>query len=655
MSRLSRRSVVAMGAVVVGIGGPLGYAGVMGHEAASAEAAERLRAPRLEAEQAAGRVADRLGERLAALVEQESERPFFHYQNFIVDPRGAYEGAAVVPSPLAERGAPVGDRLVAAYFQIDPQGRVTMPRVVEGVADAPPPAAEDVALLAALREADIPRPPPAPLDEPIGVAIEEPIEVAHVADAMRADAVALANAEPELELVEPSVGKSGGGKSGGGKTGVKGGSGKRVVQQVRLNEEQYQQNVEANELYNAIQNRRVGKPSIDGGQAQEPLGQVPMQQADPSSPRADPSRSRADRDVVVRVGPLAWETMNVAGEPTLVALRAIETPDGARTQGFMVDAEALAALVTDVAPESRLSPPTEGDAELERGGVKVKLPGLDWRVTVPFEGALATAESEASAVMAEFRLRFAGMSALGLLAMVAVMWALWLGERHLERRQRFAAAAAHELRTPLAGLKMYAEMLAHGLGKPDKQKVYAERLASEAGRLGRVVANVLDFTRMERGNLSVKPVPGDLVATVREQVARLEPSVRAAGATIELALPDAPVVATFDADAVHQIVQNLVDNAEKYGRQATDRRIHVSVGEGADGAEVVIADHGPGIAPRFESHLFVPFARGDADGPAGLGLGLALTRTLARAQRGDVRHARPPDGGAEFRLVLPRA
>ncbi|MFO0748866.1 MAG: HAMP domain-containing sensor histidine kinase [Myxococcota bacterium] len=287
------------------------------------------------------------------------------------------------------------------------------------------------------------------------------------------------------------------------------------------------------------------------------------------------------------------------------------------------------------------------------------MPGLDWRVRVPSDAEEAQAEVEAGELVSDFHLRFAGLSVLALLAAAAIIAALVQAERHLERRQRFAAAAAHELRTPLAGLRMYAEMLAHGLGKPEKAKVYAERLASEAGRLGRVVANVLDFTRMERGNLSVKPVAGDLAAAVEEQVQRLEPAVRAAGATLVLHRPSGPVAAAFDADALSQILANLVDNAEKYGREAPDRTIEVHVAAtgasaASGGAEVAVRDRGPGLLPGLESRLFRPFVRGsDRDGPAGLGLGLALTRALARAQGGDIRFERPPSGGAEFVVRLP--
>lgn len=652
MRGLSRRAWLAIAAVVIGVGGPLVFGWVTGRSAALAEADELRAAPRRAVAAAAERIARAVSERLAGLVDRESARPFFHYQNFFVDPRGAYAGTAVVPSPLAD--AP-GDPLIAAHFQVDAAGKLTMPSVAEGVPEAPPAKPADAALLGALRAASVP--PPGLPDGLDGPAV-----------------AALAVAAPEV--ARESANEPAGGLANEAKVPRKGEgtARKAAVQEVVLGAEQYQQNVAANEIYNVIQQRQA---ALGNGPGEVPQQAVVEQQLDigqqvdvvqqrvdvgqhvelgqpsggPTEPRA-PTPSARPASVVVRVGPFAWSSLVLGGEPRLVALRAVEAPDGARTQGFVLDEAALATLLRDGERVGRLLPP----GRQAEGAVvaPLALPGAGWQIAVAAGPEEAIAQAEADAVVTGFHLRFAGLGALGLVAAAAIIAALVQAERHLERRQRFAAAAAHELRTPLAGLRMYAEMIAHGLGKPEKQRAYADRLATEAGRLGRVVANVLDFTRMERGNLSVRPQPGDLAAAVEATVKGLEPAIRAAGAALVLVRPEGPMPAAFDPDALGQILANLVDNAEKYSRMAADRTIEVRVASGEDGPELRVRDHGPGLPPAFERRLFRPFARGaERDGPAGLGLGLALTRALARAQAGDIRFARPAHGGAEFVVRLP--
>jgi signal transduction histidine kinase len=197
-------------------------------------------------------------------------------------------------------------------------------------------------------------------------------------------------------------------------------------------------------------------------------------------------------------------------------------------------------------------------------------------------------------------------------------------------------------------------MLADNLGDPGRRERYAGRVAQEAERLGRVVSNVLGYTRLEQGSLGVRTEPGDLGATVRDCVMRLRPAVESTGGRLELVVGEAVPEVPFDDDAVQQIVQNLVDNAEKYSRHSTDRTIRVELSGRNGSVDLSVVDHGSGVAPALRSRLFRPFVRGeDGDQPAGLGLGLTLVRELARAQGGDVRYTPAPDGGSIFTVSFP--
>ncbi len=619
---LSRRGWLSIGCAFVAAGVPLGFGYVSGAEGAEQAAAAIEAAPERLASEAATRVALRVGERLAALVDRESRRPYFHYQPFYVDPEGAYAGDAVVPSPLADGST---DALVTAHFQIEPGGQVTLPSVAEGTARAARP--RDLALIAALRGADVAHAPALPAVASLGPARPAVPIIQQKAGALNVQQAA-ADQQQEIDANWQQ----------------------NPTQVLRYDAKVYQQNANAVDIYKGIKTKKSGAVLAKGPSDATPEAKLEAKL------EGGPLENLEPAEVTVRVGPFMWSTLALAeskGVPprALAAIRQVETPDGPRTQGFLLAEAGLGELLAD----GGLLAVFEPGAPRGAGEAQVGVAGTAWRVRVPFEATLAAARAEAEATRTSFVPRFALLAGLTGLAALAIVLLVIQSERLLARRQQFAAAAAHELRTPLAGLRMYAEMLAHGLGKPEKQRLYAERVADEAGRLGRVVSNVLDFTRLERGGLRVKPEPGDLAAFVREGVSHLEPAVRAAGASLALEVVSSgagtgtgTVLARFDRDALTQVLANLVDNAEKYSREAADRRIELTVALGASGPEVRVRDHGPGFPKAFERRVFRPFQRGvPGDGPAGLGLGLALTRALVRAQGGDVRLGRPADGGAE--------
>jgi signal transduction histidine kinase len=222
-----------------------------------------------------------------------------------------------------------------------------------------------------------------------------------------------------------------------------------------------------------------------------------------------------------------------------------------------------------------------------------------------------------------------------LLAGCAVVLLVWQTERIARERARFAAAAAHELRTPLAGLQMYGEMLADEEGDPSRVRLYASRVAAEAERLGRVVTNVLKFSRLQRGGIEIDSSVGDLGAAVRESAEKLRPALEANGALLELSVEEEIPPVSFDPDALHQILQNLLDNAEKFSREAEDRTIRVVV-SAAGGPTVAVIDRGSGMDSS---------RRRNGEAPAGLGIGLTLVRELARAHGAEFSHEEVSKGG----------
>ncbi len=376
-------------------------------------------------------------------------------------------------------------------------------------------------------------------------------------------------------------------------------------------------------------------------------GESRPQQASLQTQQQAANASAQNQSVVV--GALKWRTLYVTGQPALIALREITTPGGSLLQGFLISSAGVADLFrASSLPAHLMSGKPINDLQAAVG-----TGDEPWRVTIDSRDALVGATRQAQDLRRGFLVIFMGGAAIALLCGLGVVWLVWQTERLARQRVQFAASAAHELRTPLAGLRIFSDMLAEGLGDPAKSRDYARRVSDEAGRLGRVVSNVLGFTRLERGTFTTHPAPGDLAAAVRESVERQTPALTALGASIELTTDPALPAARFDNDSIGQIVQNLLDNAEKHTRNAVDRTIRVSLSARPTGVELSVCDHGPGVPAHVRKHLFEAFARGNhADSPAGLGLGLVLVKALAKAQGAAVAYHDNAGGGACFTVTF---
>jgi signal transduction histidine kinase len=357
-------------------------------------------------------------------------------------------------------------------------------------------------------------------------------------------------------------------------------------------------------------------------------------------------------DVSALVEPFRWHSLAVEGVPQLVALRTVFAPEGQRIQGFLISLDAVRGSFEPESVAAVLRPAAPADRSIVE---PLGLAGVDWEVAVSPGGSEVSAAAAADALRRRFHRQFWTGTGAAALAATLVVGLVGGAERLARERSRFAAAAAHELRTPLAGLRLYGDMLAQGLGDPGAGRDYARQIAAEAERLGRVVSNVLGYTRLERGGPLVQLAPVLPADAVREAAERLRPAVESNGARLDVRVEDGIEAIPLDVDALNQIVQNLVDNAERYSREAADRTIRVVLRKGVkSGAVLVVSDHGPGVPPRHRRRLFRPFASGgEPDRPAGLGLGLTLVAALAGAHGGNVSYADAPGGGAEFRVSFP--
>ncbi|QKE85995.1 HAMP domain-containing histidine kinase [Arthrobacter sp. NEB 688] len=214
------------------------------------------------------------------------------------------------------------------------------------------------------------------------------------------------------------------------------------------------------------------------------------------------------------------------------------------------------------------------------------------------------------------------------------------------RVRDFVLEAAHELRTPLAGVQASAEALL--LGRPEREE--RERLLAgvvrESQRAGRLADDLLLMARIDRG-VELERRPVDLHGLAEDVAAS---AVRRPGAPVTVGTAHGPALVEADPDRVVQVLTNLVDNARRAA--GPDGRVHLDVGPGG---RVVVADDGPGVPRADRERIFERLVRLDearSRDRGGAGLGLPIARGLARAHGGDLRLL-DTGTGAAFELTLP--
>jgi signal transduction histidine kinase len=244
-----------------------------------------------------------------------------------------------------------------------------------------------------------------------------------------------------------------------------------------------------------------------------------------------------------------------------------------------------------------------------------------------------------------------GLAALYRMVAVAVAFA--------ERRSNFVAAVSHELKTPLTAIRMYGEMLRDGIVPSDaKRQEYYRHITAESERLSRLINNVLELSRLEKGTRDVTLVNGALEPVVREAVELVRPHVEAEGFALTVDVDEHLPPVRFERDALLQVLFNLLDNAVKYARDGAERRVVVRAAADGDGVRLAVRDAGPGVPERHLAHVFEPFYRGEREltrRNRGTGLGLALVRGLVERMGGRVDGRNVRDGGFEVAILFPRA
>ncbi|WP_437872899.1 AAA family ATPase [Sorangium sp. So ce363] len=227
----------------------------------------------------------------------------------------------------------------------------------------------------------------------------------------------------------------------------------------------------------------------------------------------------------------------------------------------------------------------------------------------------------------------------------------------IERRDEFLVVASHELKTPLTSMQMQVQAAERLLRRgslagvpPARIEAMFRILGRQTSRLGRLVDELLDVTRMNAGRLTLTRAPVDLAALVGEVVERMRSQLADARCPTQLDL-GAPVVGDWDPDRLEQVVINLLSNAMKYGAGGP---IFIGVRRQADRALLVIRDEGIGIAEADQGRIFERFERAvSVRNFGGIGLGLYIARSIVASHGGSIRVQSKPGAGATFVVELP--
>lgn len=401
---------------------------------------------------------------------------------------------------------------------------------------------------------------------------------------------------------------------------------------------------------------RIGVPAQVAGTGRGPLarpgpgGGVPGAEASraPASRRPDGLRGVPPQEAR-RPSPAEAEGAGGTG----FGIDPDELPDGlvvADDTGRVICFNAAAARITALAPEEALG------ARIDRALPLEDLEGRRWWALTDPYGGLATrrGQPERNLLLPGGREVLVSASYIrthptGPLRRLVVTLRGTEARRRTERSHaELIATVAHELRSPLTSVKGFtATLLAKWERFTDDQKrLMLETVDADANRVTRLIAELLDISRIDSGRLEVRRQPVDIATAVGRHVQALTANGQAPDrflVSVSRPLPDL----WADPDKIDQILGNLLENAVRHG----DGTVTIDVSPHEKGTAVTVTDEGPGIPEESMARVFTRFWRGSKRG--GTGLGLYIVKGIVEAHGGTITVGRGPGGGAEFRFILP--
>jgi signal transduction histidine kinase len=224
-----------------------------------------------------------------------------------------------------------------------------------------------------------------------------------------------------------------------------------------------------------------------------------------------------------------------------------------------------------------------------------------------------------------------------------------------ETRSNFVSAVSHELKTPLATIRMFADTLRMGRPSREEAKVeYLDTIVNESERLSRLLNNVLDFSKIERGTKTYRREPQPLSEILRSTVRAMEYPAEQHGFQIHVHMEEGVPPVPVDRDAIEQAILNLLANAMKYSGESRDIDLRLERGDGQ--AVIEVTDRGIGIEEEERERIFLQFYRIPSTENQlipGTGLGLTLVRHIVDGHEGGITVDSALGEGSTFAIHLP--
>jgi len=221
-------------------------------------------------------------------------------------------------------------------------------------------------------------------------------------------------------------------------------------------------------------------------------------------------------------------------------------------------------------------------------------------------------------------------------------------------KSNFVSSVSHEFQTPLTSIKMFAELLQEGNIAQSEKIDYLETIEGESERLSRLVRNVLDFSKIERGIKDYQFAPVDLQQVIHHVLKVMNYQLKQHGFEVELNLEKQKIILNADVDALTAALTNLISNSIKYSHDI--KYILVSTSLQKDKIKICITDKGMGISKRDQKHIFDAFYRStdtEIKAVGGVGLGLALVKHIVQAHGGTIEIDSTPGKGSTLCIILP--
>lgn len=219
----------------------------------------------------------------------------------------------------------------------------------------------------------------------------------------------------------------------------------------------------------------------------------------------------------------------------------------------------------------------------------------------------------------------------------------------------FVSSVSHELQTPLTSIRMFAELLKTKKKLPeDKRKEYLSIIEGESERLSRLIKNVLDFSRVERGVKEYRFAATNLIDVIKKSLQSMKYQLRENGFELQTKIPEDPLIISIDSDAIVEALTNLISNAIKYSLD--NKHIFISVTCDKNFATIQVKDKGVGISTEDKDKIFDTFYRAEdvkIQSMGGAGLGLTLVQHIVEAHNGRIEVESEPGRGSTFILFLP--